>query len=642
MNIDEALSDSQGLGTTPLEQLSDLIARANNAESHWVIHALTPVPEDCVELAMQQPLIEAIDFPATDVPLRLFLNMPYKVAVRIGSITDRFYDKIPQESLKNILFNAEVLLLEKETTSAIFGTLIPHATDALKHVNVTTVGSDAEADIQTIFHYAPNLACLIIAFPVPVCLSTFIEYAPISLNTLNIRSPVTDQPERGSHKIGSVELLVLNMVSGRFECNFFAATRNTFMMLLLQRSAGLNVASFLPTLYRSATKLQVLDLSLTNLLTDELLQTLVNANCNFIRVFRADRTAKGEANHPDMDTCPGFSVTALQRYLESKVSKRLEMLTLMGHAQITNDIFSLQFSCIGHLQKLDLRDTSCRSEDKIDHLRLLKNPKKRGSMKLRQRFSISSSSRESNGDPLQVYLNNRKDIDYMDDSHVTGPCQGEEQNRIPDMIDEGLGTFRGYGDNDNTIPFIDDDFDEVFPSDGGEQNQREDMDAQEADPSLDEDPKPNEGEKCSSGDPESATRGSAEDSIQVIWDYEEGLRSAVQEKYKIGLYPRTIARLRRMSSSQPPDEQSRLRKLFKRQGSKTSEPGAAALPRSHRLSSEAETSGHATAKSSLASSCTSQPDKPRVQAAKVVDPESDIGGGGGENMDDQEKTEHRK
>jgi hypothetical protein len=388
----------------PLERLDAILDKWHPVGEYLVLFTEAPVNEECVEALMQMKAIDVLDFPLTDVPLFFFENMAFKTVLRIGSITDKYFNNVSAKGLNKIFGSVRNLILVKRVQSDVLGSLIPQPTGAIKCICIEMLGQDADVEVQTIFAYTPNLVELKIWFQGVVSLSSFVKYAPNSLLSLCIETKVSDIQETGSCKIGSVTDLVLASVSCPFECNFFRQTKNHFEDIYLQGSGNISLTGLSHAFAHSAITLDVLDVRTTNLATDDLLHALRHQNCSMLRALRADWPIVQANDDAEETDGPGFSMAVLQMYLQSTASKCLEILTLRGHTEVTDNIFNTQFTCISNLRQLDLRDTNCRSDRKIAILRSLKNPPT-ATPKKRVRRTSSSSRRKANEKPLLVYMN---------------------------------------------------------------------------------------------------------------------------------------------------------------------------------------------------------------------------------------------
>jgi hypothetical protein len=428
---------------SPLQRLDQVLYESKLPEYPSIIlRATCHMNNSCLAQLLAEPTVLGLDFPAAIVPLEYFSNMAHKVILRIGGVVNANPGQIAPQDFQTIFSKVDVLLVMKEISLDAFGNSIPARTDVLKHVCVVMTGQNPEDDVRTLFENTPKLVSLVVSFLATVNLTVFVAPAPRSLKALFIQTPVTDDPGERNLKIGSVTTLGLKQVADPFQGHYLGQTTNVFEELYLHNSTGIAAAPFCRTLERSSRKLEVLDLRTTNLLTDNILNAITGNNCCFIRILRADHFMDQPVGAAAASNIPGFSLEALKTYLEAKVSQFLEILTLCGNGQITNDIFIIKFSSIAVMRKLDLRHTSVQSDDQIVSIELLKSPAAAGAESgVRKRLARMSVSKDQ-PDPLLIYINGQT-VRQASSSAQAGASASNSDNEVVKVI---------WNSNENIIP----------------------------------------------------------------------------------------------------------------------------------------------------------------------------------------------
>jgi hypothetical protein len=345
------------------ELLEQLCASLRSVWDRNYLIASVPILSHHIEALMYSCLFSGLDIPDTVLPLSLFHNLPCVTnTVRVGSVfRDPYFDELNETALRRIFRKVKNLILVNPMNLTAMVTIIPYPTEALKHIEIMLNG---EGELRVVCHYAPKLLSIIATFEKTISLPTLHKIIPESLRKLHIRSLVHN-PAGTEHKLQSVNQIALEGLSTSFDFTFFEKTSQQFKELTLQNTTQIPMNTLVRALTRSNLEMQILNLNNTNVLTDELLFHLTSV-CKLLKVLQTDRSTKSTEN-------PGFSVAGLREYLSLDCSRNLEILTVCGHTQITNEIFEVDFSCIQCLAILDLRNTSCTTHHGIDHLRRQKS-----------------------------------------------------------------------------------------------------------------------------------------------------------------------------------------------------------------------------------------------------------------------------
>jgi hypothetical protein len=331
---------------------------------YWDRNYLTAsvgLPPNHIEPLMNSLTFSGLDIPDTILPLSSFHNMScVKKIVRVGSIArDPESYKLDEAGLRHIFRKVKNLILVDRLDAKAIGTIIPYPTEALKHIEVMLNG---EGELRLVCHYAPKLLSLIATFEETISLLTLHKIIPESLRKLHIQTAVYN-PSGNEIKLQSVDQLTLESISTSFDYTFFENPTKQYKELALKNSNRIPITTIFGVVTRSNLELQILNLSNTNVLRDELLSHLAST-CELLRVLQADDTSRSTGSTEN----PGFSLFGLRNYLGSQCSRNLEILTVRGHTQINNEIFEVNFSCIQFLEILDLRDTSCTTDYGIANL----------------------------------------------------------------------------------------------------------------------------------------------------------------------------------------------------------------------------------------------------------------------------------
>jgi hypothetical protein len=349
-----------------VEQLQKVYAKLQHFKRRCCLTSRTPVILPHIRPTMSAACLNVLDLPETQVPLPCFHNLPCsKEVVRVGSLCyDPPRDQLLDDELRIIFAQVKNLILVKQVNFSAIGTVIPYPTAAVKHLDLDL---EDEGAFRVVCHYAPQLASVVVSFNCATSLQMLDRILPPSLKKLHIRSEVENPREDGQKDFKFVHSLALESISTTFDYSFFGNTTTQFKELTLQNATNISMSNVFSAVSYSSLELEVLNLSHTNVLTDQLL-ALLASRCEFLRVLRADKASSSSATSENV----GFSVDVLGQYLRSHCSRHLEVLTLRGHTLISNKLFGHDFTCIQYLAMLDLRDTSCSTEDEIEHLRLQK------------------------------------------------------------------------------------------------------------------------------------------------------------------------------------------------------------------------------------------------------------------------------
>jgi hypothetical protein len=101
------------------------------------------------------------------------------------------YDDGWDEYLDRIFRHVDNLILMQTVCFYEFQHLLPHASDALRHIDIRMMDSE---ELKTLFRHARKLNSLVMGLLESVSLSVFNEFAPESLTALCITSPVDNLP----------------------------------------------------------------------------------------------------------------------------------------------------------------------------------------------------------------------------------------------------------------------------------------------------------------------------------------------------------------------------------------------------------------------------------------------------------------
>jgi hypothetical protein len=246
------------------------------------IRATMPIKDRCVRELFKLAFLVGLDIPNADVPVYCFLDMFRKNFLRVRSLTDDDMDLIPQSSKSKIYNKVDILVILQRTDFSAFGTLIPQPWKAIRHIVVDNI-PDA-ASMRPLFNYMPEAISVTISFNLPISLSSVVQAIPPKIKTLSIPTMVSDIPEGSASKLGNVTSLALGNVSSPFKCHIFSKTRTKFECLAVGGSNQI-YPDFFGIVESSSTKLQVLDLSDTNLLTNDLLLCLGVASSPVLRIL---------------------------------------------------------------------------------------------------------------------------------------------------------------------------------------------------------------------------------------------------------------------------------------------------------------------------------------------------------------------
>jgi hypothetical protein len=329
------------------------------------------IPMTDIIIMLHYEFIKVIDLPNATVYLEIFKHASQKNVVRVGSIAPCYIYKFSdyKELLGNVFAAVSHLILVKPVVFRQFEPWLDCTHYALRHINIQMENCN---ELVNFLGRADHLVSLIVHVAQPVALSIFETHAPKSLAHLCIESDVRNTVEDNVTEIASVQYLQLKRLSEQFDFTFLPASSTKFAELALNSADAIPFDAIDHVLNRSFSSLQILDLSRTNLLTDHLLNSIIELRCVFIRVLRADQPRRPIGGDLLEGNAVGFSLRALKEFLKSPSAERLEILTLQGHTNINNTLFDVKYACIRALIRLDLRNTGCSSDDGIENLRMQK------------------------------------------------------------------------------------------------------------------------------------------------------------------------------------------------------------------------------------------------------------------------------